>query len=90
MLHIVSASPFQNSALEECLAIAQPEDTILLMADAVYAAHLDQVRFQQMSVAAMEEHVTARGAPKADWIKYIDYDGLVELTTRLHPIHTWY
>ena len=38
MLHTINKSPFQNSALENCLRLARDGDVILLLEDGVYAA----------------------------------------------------
>lgn len=89
MLHLISSSPFQNTALEECLKIAQPGDALLLMADAVYAAMMEERRFSDLQVFALADHMAARGIAAPSWITGIDYDQLVELTCQHHPVQTW-
>lgn len=89
MLHIVSVSPFQNSALRECLAVAQTGDAIVLLTDAVYAAHMVPAFFSGLSMFALAEHLQARGIESPEWIQRLDYDGLVQLTCQHHPVQTW-
>lgn len=37
LLHTVNKSPFESSALADCLAIARAGDSVLLIEDAIYA-----------------------------------------------------
>jgi sulfur relay protein TusB/DsrH len=89
MLHIVSASPYQNFALRECLAVAQVGDAIVLLADAVYAAQMEPATFAGLGIFALSEHLQARGIESPEWIQPLDYDGMVQLTCQHHPVQTW-
>ncbi len=44
MLHTVNKSPFQNSALENCLRLVRDGDVILLLEDGVYASAAGTVK----------------------------------------------
>jgi len=90
MLHIISSSPFVSSALRECLAVAQPGDTLLLLADAVYATNLDPNSFNELNLNVLDGHAKARGLPRVAWASYVDYDGMAALAEQLHPIQTWH
>lgn len=89
MLHFVSASPYQSSALEECRAIAQTGDVVVLLADGVYAALTAETDFAGLRVFALKDHTAARGIAMPKWITCIDYDQLVLLTCEHHPSQTW-
>jgi len=89
MLHIVSASPYQNSALRECLAIAQAGDVIMLLADAVYATQMKPETFAGLRIFALTDHLQTRGIERPEWAQPLDYDGMVQLTCQHHPIQTW-
>lgn len=89
MLHIVSASPFQDSALRECLAIAQPGDALLLLADAVYATQMEKTAFSGLSVFTLLEHLKTRGLAAPNWLQTLDSDGMVQITCQFHPVKTW-
>lgn len=90
MLHIITASPFQSSALAECLTFADSKDALLLLGEGVYAvAHAD-ARLTNKNVFVLLEHSNARGLPQVTWAHYIDYNRMVELTEQHHPIQTWF
>ena len=90
MLHIISRSPFESSALRDCLKVARSGDVLLLLADAVYATTQPEKELAHLNVQALEEHVVARGLPRSTWVTYIDYGTMVELTEQHHPIQTWF
>jgi tRNA 2-thiouridine synthesizing protein B len=89
MLHIISTSPFQNTALQECRKIAQAGDALVLLTDAVYAALTDEKLFSGLQIFALADHMDARGIAAPDWITCIDHDQMVALTCQHHPVHTW-
>jgi tRNA 2-thiouridine synthesizing protein B len=89
MLHLISTSPFQNSAIPECRKIAQDGDVLLLLGDAVYAALTEEKLFSGLQIFALAEHVAARGIAAPAWITCIDYNQMVELTCQHHPVQTW-
>lgn len=91
-LHIVSKAPEQNSALNSCYRVAQPNDPILLIEDGVYAllSHLSESPTTQLF--ALKADVDARGlgsrAPAS--VQLIDDDGFVALTEQESNIQSWY
>lgn len=96
MLHTVNKSPFQNSALENCLRLAREGDVILLLEDAVYAAaagtaksSLVEQALKRHTVYAIEADVKARGLnnliKEVHIASYADFVDLVEQ----HPVHAW-
>ena len=97
MLHIVNRSPYQSRSIEQCLNQLQPNDALLLIEDAVYAA-LKNSRWQSSLTASnaklyvLESDLMARGLsdkPLSETIKQVDYSGFVELTENHTPIHSW-
>jgi len=96
MLHTVNKSPFQNSALENCLRLAREGDVILLLEDGVYAAaagtaksSLVEQALKRHTVYAIEADVKARGLnnliKEVHIASYADFVDLVEQ----HPVHAW-
>jgi len=90
MLHIITTSPFQSSALTDCLSVAGAGDALLLLGEGVYAIAQQDVRLINRNVFVLYEHTDARGLPKRSWVEYIDYNRMVELTEQHHPIQTWF
>jgi tRNA 2-thiouridine synthesizing protein B len=90
MLHIISASPFQSSALTECLGIADTKDALLFLGEGVYAVAQADPRLTNRNVFVLQEHADARGLSQVAWVHYIDYNFMVELTEQHHPIQTWF
>ena len=97
MLHIVNRSPYQSRSIEQCLNQLQPNDALLLIEDAVYAA-LKNSRWQSSLAASsaklyvLKSDLMARGLtdkPLSETIKQVDYSGFVELTENHTPIHSW-
>lgn len=96
MLHTVNKSPFQNSALENCLRLAQKGDVILLLEDGVYAAVAGTARssligqaVKQHTVYAIEADLKARGlANLIKDVRVASYGDFVDLVEQ-HPVHAW-
>ncbi len=96
MLHIVNKSPFSNGNLDTCLRIAQADDPILLMEDAVFAVKKRtslERRMQETAgrhpVYALQADLKARGIKDVvDGVKVCDYSGFVELVEAHRP-HSW-
>ena len=94
MLHIVNKSPYTKSSLESCIRVAQKDDPILLIEDAVLAAHAsgkasDIVRQAQGShkIFALDADLKARGIDKlADGVQVVDYAGFVDLVEQHRPM----
>ena len=89
MLHLITASPFQNTSMRDCLKIAQPGDAIVLLADAVYAATVELAPHAQIDIFALAEQMQTRGIIPPNWLQTINCDELVALTCRHHPVKTW-
>jgi tRNA 2-thiouridine synthesizing protein B len=96
MLHTVNKSPFQNSALENCLRLAREGDVILLLEDGVYAAaagtaksSLVEQAVKQHTVYAIEADVKARGLSKLiKDVRIASYGDFVDLVEK-YPVHAW-
>lgn len=96
MLHTVNKSPFQNSALENCLRVAGAGDVILLLEDGVYAAVAGTARsflieqaLKRHAVFVIEADLKARGLDKLiDNIRVASYADFVDLVEQ-HPVHAW-
>ncbi len=96
MLHTVNKSPFQNSALENCLRLVRQGDVILLLEDGVYAAaagtaksSLVEQAVKQHTVYAIEADVKARGLGNLiKDVRIASYGDFVDLVEQ-HPVHAW-
>ena len=74
------------SVLAGCVALAGPNDSILLIQDAVLAAATDHDR----PVVALQEDLTSRAIEHIGrHVETTDYAGFVELTVRHQPIVSW-
>jgi tRNA 2-thiouridine synthesizing protein B len=96
MLHTINKSPFQNSALENCLRLAREGDVILLLEDGVYAAAVGTVKsslieqaVRRHAVYAIEADLKARGLDKlVKEVRIAGYGDFVDLVEK-HPVHAW-
>jgi len=96
MLHTINKSPFQNSALENCLRVARNGDVILLLEDGVYAAAVGTVKsslieqaVRRHAVYAIEADLKARGLDKlVKEVRIASYGDFVDLVEK-HPVHAW-
>ena len=96
MLHTVNKSPFQNSALENCLRLVRKGDVILLLEDGVYAAvagtaksSLVEQAVKQHTVYVIEADVKARGLSNLiKDVRIASYGDFVDLVEQ-HPAHAW-
>ncbi len=93
MLHIVNKSPFQTSALDSCLRLAQNGSALLLIEDGVYAVTAGSAAepriheaCARLKVYALRPDLDARGvaAKVAEGVTLIDYAGFVDLAVE-HP-----
>ena len=84
LVHLVSRA----SALDACLRYVGPDDTVLLLADGVYAAAA-AARAAKAVVAAIEDDATARGIRLEPPVKAVGYDGFVELVVAHDASVTW-
>ena len=97
MLHIINKSPLTNSALDNCLRVAQRGD-ILLIEDAVYAATSGNAfegkireALGRFKVYVLQPDLEARGLADriiAD-ITPVDYGGFVDLTATNRNCQSW-
>jgi tRNA 2-thiouridine synthesizing protein B len=100
VLHIVSRSPRESRALEDCLVRAGEGDAVLLIENGVYAAvkgadseavlksAIGRVRFY-----ALEPDLDARGVQTsevAETIRIVDYGGFVDLTAECRLVQSWF
>ncbi len=100
VLHIVSRSPRESRALEDCLVRAGKGDAVLLIEDAVYAA-VDgadieavlksapgRVRFYALGPDLDKRGVDASKVAEA--IRIVDYGGFVDLTAECRLVQSWF
>jgi tRNA 2-thiouridine synthesizing protein B len=97
MLHIINKSPLTNSALDNCLRVAQRGD-ILLIEDAVYAATSGNAfegkireAMGRFKVYVLQPDLEARGLADriiAD-VTPVDYGGFVDLTAANKNCQSW-
>jgi tRNA 2-thiouridine synthesizing protein B len=90
MLHIITTSPFQSSALNECLNIVADGDALLFLGEGVYVTAKSNIQIDHLDIHILQEHAEARGLPQVAWAHYIDYNRMVELTEQHHPVQTWF
>ena len=91
-LHILCASPFAGSCLEECARVIAADDALLLSGDGVYAAlgeaarTLHALHAAGVTIFALAEDCTARGIDTRlpGCITTVDYGGFVDLAVA-HP-----
>ncbi len=96
MLHIVNKSPYMKSSLESCIRVAQKNDPILLIEDAVLGAaagggteNLLQGAMKNHPVYVLSADVSARGLGSlTQGVQVIDYAGFVDLVEQHKPM-TW-
>lgn len=87
MLHTITRSPYQSTALAQCVEYLTAGDAILLLEDAVVAGltknnFLSEIKNVGVDIYLLEADVIARGLQdKCDQsINLIDYKGFVSLT----------
>jgi len=96
-LHIVSKSPFANSALADCLRVCGEQAVIVLIEDAVNAALANTEWVLQLKTAAhavfvLSEDIDARGLTALIETSFtiVDYAGFVQLCCDHTPIVSWH
>lgn len=96
MLHLLSENSLSQAVVERIDA----GDTLVLMSASIWAAHnghadngkLSELLARGCKVGVMEDALAASGIEPSKLlagIEIVDYPGLVELTVKHHPIHTW-
>lgn len=88
-LHIVTSSPFQSPALDNCLEIISAEDVLVLLADGVYAAACRGLVPDGIISYHIREDLLQRGVTPIPSCLPLDYAQLVTLTEQYCAIHTW-
>lgn len=99
MLHLINKSPFERTALDSCLRLAQSGSSVLLLEDGVYAALANAVhatkissRMSEFSFYVLGPDVAARGLqdqPLIDGIEVVDYGGFVDLVAAHDVTQSW-
>ncbi len=99
MLHLINKSPFERTALDSCLRLAQAGGSILLIEDGVYAAlenaaHAEKIagRMEDFSFYVLGPDVAARGladTPLIEGLAVIDYEGFVDLVAEHDVTQSW-
>ena len=99
MLHLINKSPFERTALDSCLRLAQSGSSILLLEDGVYAAmknaaHAEKItsRMEDFSFYVLGPDVAARGlsdTPLIDGVTVVDYGGFVDLVAEHDAAQSW-
>ena len=99
MLHLINKSPFERTALDSCLRLAQAGSSILLIEDGVYAAmqnaaHAEKIagRMEDFSFYVLGPDVAARGlgdTPLIEGIDVVDYEGFVDLVAEHDATQSW-
>ena len=90
-LHIVSKSPYNSTALGDCIAAFGEGDALLLIEDGVYA--LSGYMPEDIAVGpvyCLEADVRARGLQVPENFQAIDDAGWVSLCTEHNPIVSWF
>ena len=98
LLHTVNKSPFDRSALSDCLRRVKPGSAILLIEDGVYGAldktsASDQIKKNsEVNFFVLAPDLAARGLsekPLIEGLNLIDYDGFVDLVEECSSIQSW-
>lgn len=93
-LHIVSASPFTDQALQRCLTLVDAGDSVLLIEDAVYAAHAASPNAlkpaDEIAWYALDSDLKARGITQIlPDVTVADYHDFVALVCRCKNSVSW-
>ena len=99
MLHLINKSPFERTALDSCLRLAQAGGSILFIEDGVYAAlenatHAKKItgRMEDFSFYVLGPDVAARGlndTPLIEGLTVVDYEGFVDLVAEHDATQSW-
>jgi len=84
-LHLVNHA----GALSDCLAVAGPEDAILLLENGVYAAVAGQAPERRLHALAVDVRARGIGGRVAEHVEVIDDAGFVALVEAHKPVVTW-
>ena len=99
MLHLINKSPFERTALDSCLRLAQTGSSILLIEDGVYAAQKNAVhagkitgRMEDLSFYVLGPDIAARGlgdTPLIEGLTVVDYEEFVDLVVKHEGTQSW-
>jgi tRNA 2-thiouridine synthesizing protein B len=94
ILHKVSTSPFKDNALVQCLSLMAADDGLLLLQDAVYAAHGEQQWSNELANVKhfyiLDEDMQARGIVIGQLkAKVVNYAEFVELCLHYDKVVSW-
>ncbi|MGS0680612.1 sulfurtransferase complex subunit TusB [Shewanella sp. 125m-7] len=92
ILHKITDSPDQSSALKTCLRYATQDDCILLSANAVNCLLKPSWRAQlaEFNTLALQEDLIARGlATVVKGVDQVNYSEFVALTLKYDKIISW-
>ncbi|MDY6814302.1 MAG: sulfurtransferase complex subunit TusB [Pseudomonadota bacterium] len=88
-LHILNKSP-EHPRFARCLSMAGPEDAILLIENGVLGFAAAAPGGTTAKLLALAPDLAARGMDiDSRPVETIDYDGMVELTTRAKQVISW-
>lgn len=89
-LHIVNQSPYNSTALGDCIAAFRDGDALLLIEDGVYALSGMSEDIAVGPVYCLADDARARGLAVPQSIRAIDDVRWVELCTEHQPIVSWF
>ena len=94
ILHVISASPYKEQQLTQCLQRISVKDAVILIQDGVYALNETFIDQHLLPLAgrlyALHEDIIARGLPiDPQPAQSISYDEFVELTLRYDNVLSW-
>lgn len=87
-LHILNKSP-EHPRFARCLSVAGPDDTVLLIENGVLGLGTAAASTSG-KLLALESDMAARGlGDQSGTVEIVDYDTMVELTTRAEQVISW-
>lgn len=94
LLHLVRQSAFNSSDLAQCLMLATPKDTIVLLDDGCYNVSHPLIKkvlndIPEITIEIIQNHAQARAIEITEPIKAIAMENLVELTFTHEKVITW-
>lgn len=91
ILHLIQKSPFQNSALTDCLNIIDANDSILLMQDGVYGLQHPLLQSTAIPIFALDADLLARGLTDSNInFKAINYAEFVNICSQHKQTLSWF
>lgn len=90
ILHILAQSPFQGPALQQCSALCQDSDRLLLIEDGIYALTNVESLPECAGIYALAADLQARGVKAPTGVEVVDYTGFVRLTSASEKSLSWY